>query len=183
MKKPECLVMVGLPATGKSTVAKYSKEISEDVFGLDVFVYSTDQFIEDVAKHFNTTYDKVFKDNIEAATESMNELLEKAIEQKKYIIWDQTNLTIAKRSKIIKHMQQAGYKVKCSCIIPPKATDTISLSEWVLRLKSRAGKTIPDSVMKAMYDSYVEPSLDEGFDWISFYNLQGIVTAVAAPTY
>jgi len=47
-------VMVGLPAMGKSTMTK-------DMYGLDeMFVYSTDRFIEDAATHFGITYDEAF---------------------------------------------------------------------------------------------------------------------------
>lgn len=65
-------VMVGLPGSGKSTFLNF---VDDPEFGDTVFVYSTDRFIEDAARHVGSTYNQMFKDNIKAATQSMDDKL------------------------------------------------------------------------------------------------------------
>jgi predicted kinase len=168
MTKPTCIVMVGLPATGKST-----RVAALVTMNPNVFVYSTDKFIEDAAAHFGTTYDKAFEDNIKGATESMNVLLDEAIKHRSDIVWDQTNLGAKKRAKIINRMRQAGYRVECECIVPPNNDYDGSKEDWAQRLVSRQGKTIPPKIMESMMDSYVKPTTDEGFDAVHYYDIYG----------
>lgn len=168
MTNPICYVMVGLPASGKST--RVDKMVVMDP---DVFVYSTDQFIEDVAKHFGITYDEAFEDNIKDATDTMNVLFDIAIRSKRNVIWDQTNMGAGKRKRIINRMKQANYTVECVCYLPPETVEDIA--EWGRRLLNRPGKTIPDHVIENMMKTFVIPTLDEGFDEITFFNIYGNV--------
>jgi predicted kinase len=154
-------VLVGLPGSGKSS------SIPED---FDGFVYSTDKFIEDAAKHFNSTYNEMFKDNIGPATMHMNEQLELAIRQLEDVIWDQTNLGSKKRLGILSRFPKAYRKV-CVCRLPPR--NDIEWIELNSRLFGREGKTIPRHIVESMADSYVEPTLDEGFDEVHFYDIYG----------
>lgn len=171
MSEPICTVMVGLPGLGKSTLI-------EGMYKPDAFIYSTDQFIEDAAAHFGKTYDEAFEDNIKAATESMNALLDDAIKERKDIIWDQTNLGVGKRRKIINRMKQAGYQVRCICIIPPEAGWLDDQKVWASRLSNRPGKTIPQNILTNMIESFTVPSVDEGFDMITFYNMHGALLGI-----
>jgi len=165
-----CYVMVGVPASGKSTFVKNFISADPDSF----FVYSTDQFIEDAATHFNSTYNEMFESNIKGATASMNKLLEEAIADKRqYIVWDQTNLGIKKRKTIIDKMKSMGYSVKCVSFIPPETQD--ELAEWNRRLESRPGKTIPVRFLNRMMTDYYRPELSEGFDDIETYDMFGTV--------
>jgi predicted kinase len=168
MTKPLCTVLVGLPGLGKSTYVKSVLKINSNVF-----IYSTDQFIEEAAEVFGISYNEAFKDNIDAATKSMNSLLDEAIDTRKDIIWDQTNLGVGKRRKIINRMKQADYRVECECFVPPEAGWISDQKVWRDRLNNRPGKTIPSDVLTAMINSYVEPSTEEGFDDVFFWNMYG----------
>lgn len=157
-------ILVGLPATGKSTL----------VSGLllqhpDAFVYSTDQFIEDAAAYFDVTYNEAFNDNIKNATKAMNEMLDSAISDKRCIVWDQTNLSASKRSKIVRTL--SDYLCECVCILPP--SNATQEEEWQHRLKSRPGKVIPDHVLNNMKQTFEMPTNKEGFSLISYYTLWG----------
>lgn len=171
MSEPICDVMIGLPAMGKSTLV-------EGMYKPDTFIYSTDKFIEDAAAHFGTTYNEAFEDNIKAATDSMNALLDVAIRERQDIIWDQTNLGVGKRKKIINRMKQAGYQVRGHCILPPEAGHISDLKDWKYRLANRPGKTIPENVLTNMYESFTVPTVSEGFDMITFYNMQGALLGI-----
>lgn len=159
-------VLVGLPGSGKSTFVN-------SVFGEDpsgVFVYSTDNVLEELAAKTGETYNQVFKDNIGYATKLMDDLLANYILMGARVVWDQTNMSSKKRRGILTRFPKSYRKV-CWCIAPPRTPE-----EWAeldRRLSSREGKTIPHHIIEAMADSYVEPELDEGFDYILVVDLFG----------
>ena len=159
-------VLVGLPGSGKSTFVN-------SVFGEDpsgVFVYSTDDYIENVARIRGKTYNESFKDNISAATKFMDGTLVEVLKLSGRVVWDQTNMSSKKRRGILSRFPKSYRKV-CWCIAPPRTPE-----EWAeldRRLASREGKTIPHHIIESMADSYVEPELDEGFDYILVVDLFG----------
>lgn len=168
--KPTCYVMVGLPALGKST------QIQKMLQMIPVaFVYSTDEIIERIADHIGKTYSEVFKDHIDSAHVEADIMLSDAIKNKLDVIWDQKNLGVKKRSKIIKKMKRAGYRVECHVMMPPTMSHISDNVEWKWRLESRPGKEIPNHIMKQMYDAFVVPTEEEGFDEITLYNMWGVV--------
>lgn len=157
-------ILVGLPGTGKSTL----------VSGLllqhpDAFVYSTDQFIEDAAAINGWTYNQAFPEFINPATKHMKEQLAIATRSNQTIIWDQTNLSASKRSKIVRTL--SDYLCECVCILPP--SNATQEEEWQHRLKSRPGKVIPDHVLNNMKQTFEMPTNKEGFSLISYYTLWG----------
>lgn len=172
MITPTCYVMVGLPGTGKSTFLNF---IDDPEFGDTVFVYSTDRYLEQQADALGKTYTDVFSDYIKKATNRMDAYLDLAIKEGIDVYWDQTNLVVGKRKKIINKMKQAGYRVECICFIPPEAGWLDDQKEWKRRLESRPGKVIPTEVISNMAKNYVEPTLEEGFDEIRFYNMHGVM--------
>jgi len=167
-KQKFCHVMVGLPASGKSTMtAKASK---------DIFVYSSDAYIESVAKLEDKTYNDVFMETIKPAIKVCEVGLTQAIVNNQDVIWDQTNLTSKKRKVIVERMTKAGYTVVCQTFSPAKTEEDIA--EWNRRLESRPGKTIPPGILKSMKESYQEPTLEEGFDTMIFIDIYGEMTGL-----
>lgn len=171
MSEPICTVMVGLPGLGKSTLI-------EGMYKPDTFIYSTDALLEEWAAEDGKTYNEVFNDLIGEATGAMNHALEVAIRERLDIIWDQTNLGVGKRRKIINRMKQAGYQVRCNCIMPPTVSGWNDQKEWMNRLLNRPGKTIPQNILTNMIESFTVPSVDEGFDMITFYNMHGALLGI-----
>lgn len=158
---PTLTVLVGLPGSGKST------SISED---FDGFIYSTDNYIEQCAKMNGLSYNESFQEFIKPATKSMNERLEISIRQKSDVLWDQTNMSFKKRHIILSKFPKQYRKI-CICrVVPYNDEDWIELNR---RLLSREGKIIPKHIIESMADSYVKPTLDEGFDEVHLYDIYG----------
>jgi predicted kinase len=76
------------------------------------------------------------------------------------IIWDQTSTTVVTRAKKIRMLPEY-YKIAVVFKTPEP-------EELGRRLKSRAGKNIPDDVMEMMIKQLAEepPTEEEGFDEI-----------------
>jgi predicted kinase len=178
MSEPICTVMVGLPGLGKSTHIESERKLYARI-GMGLFVYSTDAYIEEqVRKGEYASYDEAFEHCIDAATKAMNTELDKMISWKNDIIWDQTNLGVGKRRKIINRMKQAGYQVRCVCILPPEEGHLDDLKTWKRRLESRPGKTIPNEVLTKMINGFIVPTIEEGFDMITFYSMHGALIGI-----
>jgi predicted ABC-type ATPase len=165
--------MVGLPAMGKSTRVRDMSTIDPDVF-----VYSTDNILERIAKFLGKTYDEVFEKHIKSATAEADIDLAYAIKERQDITWDQTNLGVKKRAKIINRMRQAGYQVRCEYIVPPASDYSGDKEDWAQRLANRPGKTIPQHILSNMIESFVMPTADEGFDMITFYDMHGALLGI-----
>jgi predicted kinase len=158
-----CNVIVGLPASGKSTLTELSKN--------DCFVYSTDAYIESVAKKVGKTYSQVFTETAKTAEWICEAGLTIAMEDNQSVIWDQTNLGVNKRKKIINRMTREGYKMICYCFLPPETDDDVA--ELTRRLGNRPGKVIPPATLDSMKSNYVVPTHDEGFTEMYYLNIKG----------
>jgi len=163
-----CYVMVGLPASGKSTFIEEMCKMDPNAY-----VYSTDNIIEDAAKRLGKTYDQVWKKHIKGAQAEADIWLDEATKNDLNIIWDQTNLSVKKRRGIIDKMVRKNYQIECIAFRMPESVDDIT--EWNRRLHSRKGKSIPDFVIQNMVKTYVEPTLDEGFDRVTIMDIYGKV--------
>ena len=161
---PTLTVLVGLPGSGKST------SIPEDFGG---FIYSTDNVLEELAAKTGETYNQVFKDNISYATKLMDDLLANYILMGADVLWDQTNMSAKKRRGILSRFPKTYRKV-CICRVPPQDEDEwAELNQRIVQRARINGKFIPPEVVERMADSYVEPTLEEGFDEVRIYNIYG----------
>lgn len=95
IKHPVCFVMVGVPASGKSTLVEVFKKTSPDAY-----VASTDNYIEQLAKERGLSYNEVFESAIKPAGMGMQLGVKDAVEKGQDIIWDQTNINRKSRAKI-----------------------------------------------------------------------------------
>lgn len=154
----KCTILVGVPASGKSTWLKNNYENME--FGS--IVASTDNIIEELADMFGFTYNDVFSETIRFADMVMNNNLIVAAEDGVDIYVDRTNLSQKSRRHFIKTLKPYGYT------FDDVVFETPEKDEWKRRLNSRCGKSIPNDVIDRMVNSYEIPLENEGFEKITF---------------
>ncbi len=150
-RRAHIVVLVGLPGSGKSTLRK--AVFTDD----DYVVVSTDDTITEIADHRGETYNECFKPYIGIAEFVAREQFSRAIRQGRSIVWDQTNLTVTKRNRILSQVPKSYTKVAVYVEIDAERRQA--------RLLDRPGKNIPQHIDDSMMASYVRPSaIDEDFD-------------------
>lgn len=147
--KPICMIMVGLPYSGKSTW------IRKNLSGWPVV--SSDMFIENIAEVQGKTYSEVFSDTIDSAISAMNTFRKQLVNKRRSFVHDQTNLTAKKRGGLFRDLY--GYHIVAVCFDIPEELHRE-------RIASRPDKHVPDHVMESMRKNFEIPTLDEGFDEI-----------------
>lgn len=165
-------MLCGVPGSGKSTWTEkfldQQKELLTKLRGDDFIkalnrkneplVLSTDDIIEDIAWRHNMTYNEVFGDVTYAFAERMmHKLAAYAFQNRKIIIWDQTNLTVKSRARKLARVPADWQKVAIVFDVP---------FDLKARLESRPGKVIPWPVVENMIKNYQKPTFEEGFDVI-----------------
>ena len=144
-------MLIGVPGSGKSTW------IAGHDWTKECVLVSTDNLIEIEAGRLGKTYNEVFKDYVDTATQLMNAQVRTAVAEGKDIIWDQTN--IGRKSRQAKLAQMPGYYKIAVVFATPEE------NEWRRRLDGRVGKTIPVGALTAMADALQLP-IDDEFDEI-----------------
>jgi len=151
---PKCIMLVGVPASGKSTWIQEYMPMAN--------VMSTDIVIENVARSYGMTYNEGFKDLISFAEKVMWRHITWSIASQVNFVIDRTNLTAKSRKKFIDKLKLHGYELEC-VVFPTPEPD-----EWKRRLDSRPGKTIPQEALDRMVNSYEVPLMSEGFSSVTF---------------
>ena len=147
-----CYQMVGVPGSGKSTW------IANQAWAQDCVIVSTDRWIEVFARELNSTYSEVFDLFMPAAVRAMSAEVSRAQALGRDIIWDQTSVSVTSRRK--KFASLPNYEHVAVVFRTPEP------AELTRRLAGRPGKTIPDTVLHNMIDSFEEPTEEEGFQEI-----------------
>ena len=149
---PTSYIMVGVPASGKSTWIKNQH------FPEDTVVISTDAFVEAYAEQVGKTYSEVFEEYMPTAIDKMMDQVVDAVANGSDIVWDQTSTTVATRAKKLRHLHEYN---KVAVVVPTPAA-----AELQERLASRPGKNVPWEVVSDMAQKLETqpPTLEEGFD-------------------
>lgn len=155
MKKPVCYVLVGVPASGKSTWYEQNRESLGDA----VYV-STDYFVEQHAQACGSTYSEVFDAYMPTAVDLMAQVVVEARASNRDIVWDQTSVTVKTRKR--KFNMLPDYDHIAVVFATPDR------EELARRLASRPGKTIPAHVMASMINNFQMPTVAEGFKEIRY---------------
>lgn len=146
------IMLVGVPASGKSTFLKNDNTV-------DAEVLSTDNLIEEYAASQGKTYSEVFKEYVGIAEKEFFNKIKDCVDNKRNFFVDRTNISKKSRRKILALIPDSWTKIAVVFSVP----DEQELSK---RLSSRPGKHIPDFVIESMIDSYERPTQEEGFSMV-----------------
>lgn len=154
-------MMCGLPGVGKSTwIWQLESQLRNDHYPLsdtDVVVISTDDIIEGLGTGYGMTYNELF-DNVtySFAEKIMYKIAKHYIDKKtKFVIWDQTNLTVKSRKRKLDMIPSEYEKICVYFEIPADHQE---------RLDGRKDKFIPPHVIDSMKKTLEIPTESEGFN-------------------
>jgi len=145
-------IMIGLPASGKSTIAN----------SLGQIVLSRDNFVLELSGHnnYNLAFNSV--DQVEVDTCFNNQLSELCNSGKSFII-DKTHMTAKSRNKSTQIARSKGYKIKFIVVMT-------SYQTILERNKNRDNKFIPEYVIENMMKSFEMP-FDNEYDEIEYVGI------------
>lgn len=153
----ECIVLVGLPGSGKTT---YVENINSDN---KFHIASTDNLIDKYANENGLTYTEAWNllsvsktVNLKTIEEKMFSEFMEAVNAKKDIIVDRTNMSIKSRKKFLSKLSSDYVKKAVIFNI-----DDTELKNRLSKRYEETGKYIPIYVLNMMKDSYEEPTAKE----------------------
>lgn len=147
--KPVLVMMVGLPASGKSTIA-YNLAM-----GNDYIVFSSDALREELYLDVN---DNDQTHNHELFVE-LHKRIKTALKEGNNVIYDACNLSSKRRVAFLQELKHIPCRKECIIAATPY--------EQCLRNNDSRDRHVPDDVIKRMYKSFDTPYYYEGFDYIS----------------
>lgn len=150
---PTVYMMIGVPASGKSTYAK----------NLNLPIVSPDDFIEKYAAENGNTYNDVFESYVGTANKLFDQQIANHFANDESFVWDQTNISIKSRANRLKAIPN-HYDVIAVYVETPE------YHEHVRRLNSRVGKTIPNHIMRSMVNNLQAPVASEMFTEVIYVN-------------
>lgn len=138
----EIIIMVGMPASGKSTLTKFLVT--------------------------NENYKIINQDTMKTASKCIKELI-KLVQLGENIIIDNTNPTVEIRKKYISVVQNidTNYKIRCICFRVEK--DICIHNNYMRHITNNSIPLIPTIAYNVFKSKYQEPTISEGFSEIIDY--------------
>ena len=161
IREPFIIVLIGLPASGKSTWTREFMKRHGERFEREVAYISLDKHIDSRAEKNGTTYSEEYATSVGYASAMLKSESNAAFGNEVNIIWDQTNLSKKKRTGILKKVPDVYQKIAVDFDVPDKV-----LAERLERRAREEGKFIPSHVIESMCKSYIPVTKDEGFEII-----------------
>lgn len=161
--KPFMILLVGAPASGKSTYAQnyvaWCKAINQPVV-----VLSTDDIVMRMSAENRADgaadYAADFKELIGPAQKEFDLALETALMLKVAVIVDRTNMSKKSRARFVQAGLKNGYTVSAMVFDVPEYALMIRLAN---RAKEPGNKVIGAHIVSSMLANYERPTEEEGF--------------------
>ena len=147
MNKPVLIMLVGLPAAGKST---YSKKLSDKY---DATIFSSDKLRVEM---FGDIHNR--DRNPELFTE-LHKRIKECLRSGKSAIYDATNINSRRRRSFLQELN----KIECGKLCIIMATPY----KKCLESNSCRDRHVPENVINDMYEDWSLPSYEEGWDEIA----------------
>lgn len=157
-ERPNLIVLVGLPGSGKST---WREKFLADC-GVEFDIISSDDEVERLCEGAGLTYTEGFSQFVGQATAILKQKVKEAVNTGRNIVWDQTNVNAKKRRTILRNTGNRYYKIAVAF----ELDDDKELQRRLQHREETTGKHIPPHVIESMAKSYVRPTKQEGFDQV-----------------
>ena len=155
-KKPFLAIMIGIPGSGKSTIAKEITESYKRVREEEVYIISSDAIRAEVLSSAED------QSNNELVFKIFHKRIKEHLSLGENVIADATNMSIKSRASILSLVGVKKY-IKIAYVV-----DT-SLEESKKRNRNRDRK-VPEFVLEKMVHQFQIPYYEEGFDVILLHN-------------
>lgn len=154
--KPDFIVLVGLPASGKSTFAEDLAANYNDL-GYPCVVLSSDAIRKQL---WGSEEDQ---QHPETVFQVMRQKTKKALSEGKSVIYDATNLSRKRRVGLLQDLGKSFEGKKICAVV-------FARPEEILRRNGARERHVPEEVIHKMLLSYQPPCYGEGFDEIHYIN-------------
>ena len=146
VKSPLLIVMVGLPGSGKSFIAKQLAEVNDDIV-----IVSSDAIREEFYGDANdqSHNDKVFR--------IVNKRLKEGLIAEKKVILDATNISKKRRKALLRDLKY-----------PKSMAIVMAVPEYICKKRDEErDRHVGPDVINRMIKNWCPPHFSEGFDFIS----------------
>lgn len=147
MSKPTLVMMVGLPASGKST---YAKQLAEK---MPATVFSSDELREEMFGDVDN------QKNNQKLFQELHKRIKECLKSGNNAIYDATNISSKRRRGFLSELKNIDCIKKCVIM----ATSY----EQCLENNRNRDRVVPEWVVKRMYMKWQTPHWFEGFDGVS----------------
>ncbi|XP_046891417.1 heterogeneous nuclear ribonucleoprotein U-like protein 1 isoform X2 [Hypomesus transpacificus] len=168
VRKSECeiLMMVGLPACGKTTWAtKHTEKHPEkkyNILGTNAIMDKMKVMGLRRQRNYTGRWDLL----IQQATQCLNRLIQIAARKRRNYILDQTNVYGSAQRRKMRPFE--GFQRKAIVVCPPDE----DLKERTLKQTDEQGKDVPDHAVLEMKANFVLPETSDFLDEVTFVELQ-----------
>ncbi len=145
-------LLCGIPYSGKSTFARKDPVLSR------LPCLSSDAIILAKAEQQGTTYDQIFFESIKDAEKTFQNQVTAHFKAGKSFVIDRTNSNPDTRRKLCQTAREYDFRAVCIYFEPP------SDEEIKKRIAMRKNQTLSLQRVQSFRNSFVLPTLDEGFD-------------------
>jgi predicted kinase len=157
--RPVITFLIGAPASGKSTWRKQNQKNEK--------IISRDDIVIELAKKKGISYSESFNDEIlqSEVNRRLTSNVLKFTYNKNDIIVDMTNMGKNSRKWILDKLSDEYIK--------KAVVFNVDRNELLRRIEKRGketGQDVPIEVLDSMLSKYEEPTKEEGFDQIEFFN-------------
>lgn len=152
---PVAFIMVGIPASGKSTLIE---KIKNDFNISDNNILSIDMLAEKYAEEHNLTYKSVIITNFKQFKKEMQDKANYIKENKEDFIWDQVN-----SNKNIREAKVSMYKNSFHTIGIVMNPTTEEILTRMIERKINSNKDLSSAMIAEIARSFSMPEISEGF--------------------
>lgn len=155
---PKLIMMIGIPASGKSYIAEQIKLDGEKVSDDKIVIHSSDKLRKEL---FDDVNDQ--SNNAELFKE-LEKRIKVDLANGVSVIYDATNINKKRRKSFLNTLKNISCEKICAVVLSPY--------EDCINSNHERDRCIPDEVITRMYKHYQPPSIKEGFDNIVLmYNI------------